>query len=44
MEKDKIRNYCPKHKLVYVNKCLDHDLRLCAECFHHHKDHKLSML
>ena len=41
IDQNKIRNYCPKHKLVYVNKCLQDGVNLCAECFKHHKDHKL---
>ena len=41
IDQTKVRNYCPKHKLVYVNKCLQDGVNLCAECFKHHKDHKL---
>jgi hypothetical protein len=44
IDQTKVRNYCPKHKLVFVNKCLQDGVNLCADCFKHHKDHKLEML
>lgn len=44
IDQTKVRNFCPKHKLVYVNKCLQDGVNLCAECFKSHKDHKLQML
>ena len=41
IDQSKIRNYCPKHKLVYVSKSLENGMYLCAECYKHYKDHKL---